>query len=561
MRKNTAPWALAGVLLFGAACGGKGAGTTSGGSGGTGSTDSPGSTAVTDPGQNATGSTGSASSGTSNSGTGSSNTGSSTTGGSDSNTGNTSTGSTGTGSAASTPVVGPLPASSAAPFAYTREWYVATSGSDSNDGSQSKPFRTISRALSAVHPGERINVMGGSYAEHVGIMGSVAAGTATAPIALQGYSNPILTVGSGSWAMVEVQKPYWLIDGFEIDAGGANHAGVSFSDSTQGDVLSNCDVHSGTAGAAVAIVSNATGVRVDHNHIHDYWVTGQDAHGVLVEWTTRNSTITNNRIHDVSGDSVQCEGPETYSDTAAPADTVLIANNEFFHNGEQGVDIKTCHNVTVRDNFMHDFTESSLPGGCSMVVHMSALDVLVEGNLFVNVGKAIALGGNHIGPVPTNVTIRKNRFVGLHTGSTLDGTALRIENSENAQVLNNTMTQVDGPAMILGHGDQGNTTDLTVENNLVDAANAVNLGGYGVNLTFARNLYRPSATFAGPGVSGALSSWQQKLGYDKDAVSADPQLSTDGNLTPGPVAVDQGMDVGLPFCGAAPEIGAVEVCR
>ena len=55
----------------------------------------------------------------------------------------------------------------AAPLAATNEFHVSVSGDDANDGSPSKPFKTISAAAQAAYPGDVITVHAGVYREHV----------------------------------------------------------------------------------------------------------------------------------------------------------------------------------------------------------------------------------------------------------------------------------------------------------------------------------------------------------------------------------------------------------
>jgi len=99
-----------------------------------------------------------------------------------------------------------------------KDWYVSPTGSDSAAGTSAQPFRTISRAIAAVGPGERILVNAGTYAERVRITGTVRAGTATAPIRLQGVGKPKIVPAAGGYgSLVQIEKPYWTVDGFEVD--------------------------------------------------------------------------------------------------------------------------------------------------------------------------------------------------------------------------------------------------------------------------------------------------------------------------------------------------------
>ncbi|HET9449698.1 MAG TPA: right-handed parallel beta-helix repeat-containing protein, partial [Aggregicoccus sp.] len=432
------------------------------------------------------------------------------------------------------PVPTPVPTPTPTPVTYVREWVVAPTGSDSAAGSSAAPFRSIGKALSVVGPGERITVKAGTYAERVAIEGTVRAGTAAAPIRLQGEGMPRLVPGSSSSSMVAIRKPYWHVDGFEVDAQGTPKFGVVFYDATTtGSVLSGSRVHNGTAGAAVTTFQYATGVTIEGNEIHDYSRGSEDAHGVLVQYSSKNITVRNNRIHGVSGDSVQCIGPEDYS-TLPPADGVLIEGNEMYSNVENGFDIKTCYNVVIRKNVMHDFDAAG-------VVHMSAAHVLIEDNEFFNVGKAIAIGGNHYGPVPTNVVVHRNRIRDVPKNSSgWEGNAIRLENSEGAQVVNNTIVNVGNAAIMLGGGTGGATSNLSVFNNLLQgSASVLHVGSQAPGLKVGNNLYASSAKVYVSGTGSLSFSAWMSLGRDSGSFESALPLSS-GSFTPGSSAVDKG---------------------
>src|SRR4051812_48348165 len=120
---------------------------------------------------------------------------------------------------------------------YTREWYVATTGNDGASGSSGAPFRTLQKAISMAGPGERINVRSGTYSGRVLIHPGVRGGTASAPIVLQGEGARLVYDGP-EFTIVQVERPYWHIDGFVIDAEGRFHMGVGFLGETQGSSLS-----------------------------------------------------------------------------------------------------------------------------------------------------------------------------------------------------------------------------------------------------------------------------------------------------------------------------------
>jgi parallel beta helix pectate lyase-like protein/uncharacterized protein DUF1565 len=446
-----------------------------------------------------------------------------------------------------------------------KDWYVSPAGVDSAPGSSAQPFRTITRALAVVGPGERILVSAGTYAERVRITGTVRAGTAAAPIRLQGVNAPkLVPPATESGSLVQIEKPYWTVDGFEADVQGKAFYAAHFAGMVTGSVLSHCNLHGGSSGAGVSTHFACVGATIQDNEIHHFQRVGEDAHGILVQPGSKQITILRNVLHDNSGDSIQCIGPEDLS-SEPPADGVTIQDNTMYHDGEQAVDVKTCSNVLIKHNVMRDYLEA-LPGGCSVVVHMSASEVTIQDNDISNVGKAIAIGGNHVGPVPYHVVVKQNRIRNVVKGNQLEGVGIRLENSQSARVFNNTFSGVGYAAIMAGGGTGGATSDLMIKDNLVSTGSSIAygiyLGAYMNGLLSRYNLFAPGTLFSAIAASGArqtldISGWQSVTGQDHPSRVADPRLDPT-TLVPGPAAVDWGEYVGISYCGAGPDIGARE---
>ncbi|AEI68348.1 nitrous oxide reductase family maturation protein NosD [Corallococcus macrosporus] len=447
------------------------------------------------------------------------------------------------------------------PPTYAREWYVSPSGDDSANGSRAQPLRSISKALTLVGPGEIIRVQKGTYTEKLVIGASAKAGTAEAPITLRGEDLPkIVPTGSG-WFMAHVQRPHWRIEGFEFDVRGQRQVAVTFSGNTTGTVLAGNELHHGAFGSGISTDNGANGITIEDNHIHHFARGDDDSHGVVIAPTSADITVRGNDIHDNSGDSVQCLGPEGFSDNA-PARGVLIEDNDMYDNRENAVDIKTCHDVVVRGNRMYGFEKSTSSRGEALVVHYSARDVVIEDNDISDASLGIAVGGNRVGAPPTNVSIRRNR---IHDLKTPEGSGIRIENGSDVRVLHNTVVGTDGFAFVVGHGTGGPSTSVAVRNNVFATRNAVSMGLSAPGLSMASNLYLAGAAFntgifvapTSDWLGGTLATWLSSgVELDSDE-SGEPLVDLDP-LMPGERAVDRGMDLGLPFCGAAPDIGAVE---
>ena len=450
----------------------------------------------------------------------------------------------------------PLPASAS----YSRSIYVSTSGSDTADGSQSAPFQTIAKAISVASPGTRIVVNEGSYAEGVDVNEQSPSGLDDQKIILQAQGHVVLQPGRGS-SVVHIARAHWVIDGFEIDVQGQPKYAVSFDRGSDGSEITNSVIHHGSLGGGVTTSPGAENILIDNNEIFDFMRNdGHDSHGVVIQPGSKNVVVRNNDIHDVGADSVQCLGPETFPEYngVTPADGITIEDNLLYNTRENATDIKTCSNVTIRHNRMHTYHANAYAkDGCVIVIHMSAKNVTVEGNEIYDGGKAIAIGGNHTGPVPTNVVVRKNLIHDMITGPGMDGIGVRLENSSGAVIENNTFTNIQGPALVVGHGTGGPTQNLTVENNVIDAQDAISLGTEAPGLKLENNLYRSGAQFGSLKGNVDFTAWQSQ-GFDQGSNEVASPIADPQSLAPDQSAVDHGLDDGLPHCGNAIDLGAVE---
>ena len=85
------------------------------------------------------------------------------------------------------------------------DYYVSTTGSDSADGSVDRPLSTLTKALSLVQPGERIQLREGVYKEYVNSLTfEVASGTQLAPITVESYP--------GEMAVIDGSERHWSED-------------------------------------------------------------------------------------------------------------------------------------------------------------------------------------------------------------------------------------------------------------------------------------------------------------------------------------------------------------
>ncbi len=101
--------------------------------------------------------------------------------------------------------------------------YVATSGLDTDPGTLSNPYKTITKAISVSVPGDTIYVRGGTHAYNAKInIASSKAGTASSRYWLLAYPNerPVLDFSTmpaaGTERGLQLSGNYWVIRGFDF---------------------------------------------------------------------------------------------------------------------------------------------------------------------------------------------------------------------------------------------------------------------------------------------------------------------------------------------------------
>lgn len=94
------------------------------------------------------------------------------------------------------------------------DYYVTTSGSDRNPGTQSAPWRTIAHAASVVSAGSTVHVQPGTYTESEITVSQ--SGHAGSPIAFISDSTLGAVIADRSWHAFNITGSYVTIQGFEV---------------------------------------------------------------------------------------------------------------------------------------------------------------------------------------------------------------------------------------------------------------------------------------------------------------------------------------------------------
>ncbi|MDQ3912308.1 MAG: C40 family peptidase [Actinomycetota bacterium] len=311
--------------------------------------------------------------------------------------------------------------------------------------------------------------------------------------------------------------------------------------------------------------------------MHEYsWTEAdgspKDSHGLLIYRYSKRILVKGNDSWGHTGDDLQCVDEDGMPSADDPSDITIEGNRygNTYPGGtlrtrtrENAIDIKTCHNVTVRKNKMFGFRPvGTAPGGAALVAHVKADKVLVEQNRFWDNGIVASLGSKENGGVGS-VVFRRNLIFDSSTESGGKGGGVRVGPATRFEAYHNTFHNVPAYAMSLGYDlDPSASVDhaVLINNMVAEAGSAIQIYAPNVpDLTSDRNLF-----WNAPLPSG----WQ----YDRTSVFKDPMFVDDprnndyytkSGSPARDVALHEPMFVDTAnsnYCDAGPDIGFLESC-
>lgn len=427
-----------------------------------------------------------------------------------------------------TPTPSPTTTTDPTPSPIAGSYYVSPTGSDNNTGSSSAPFYSISKAITvAAAPGSTIYVRGGTYNYDTTISLSQS-GTASAKINLLAYpgEKPVLNFSTQIYGAANrafnLLGDYWYIKGLEICYAGDNGMKIEGSHNT----IENCVFHhNGDSGIQLGFAhatENPNGVLCSYNEIincdsylnFDFDNAGSDADGFAC------------KMHNGKGNKfVGCRSWHNSDDGWDLFETdwaVEITNCWTWHNGDKA-----------------DFDAIYL---AKMGKTMSSF----QGN-----GNGFKLGGNGTGGSSKGTHIVKNCVSFDNNYRSRKGFD---QNSHKGGIILYNCTAF------------GNGYNYMFEDNADSGA----VNEFKNNVSFA-----PKGSLAYEFASGAVqqnNSWNISCtADDSDFKSLSESLAlaqrqSDGSLplndfaklAAGSDLIDKGVNVGLPYKGSAPDLGAFE---
>jgi hypothetical protein len=255
-------------------------------------------------------------------------------------------------------------------------YYVATTGSDSNSGSQSSPWRTLQYAVSKLTPGATLDVEAGSYAGFIvgwdpagqSVYGTIA-GTASNPITIQ--ADPAAAAGSVIINARNKETPvgidlepgcdYITLSGFTIQGG----SGIA-TYPTRSEGVKLCGNHDSVTSCTVKNIDYGFGILADNANyvlLKGNTVSGTGSHGnsdyghgIYLSGTCTGAVINGNTIHDNDYIGIHINGDASEGGTGIVTNA-LIENNVIYNNGQNGINADGLQSSTIENNLIYGYAK------------------------------------------------------------------------------------------------------------------------------------------------------------------------------------------------------------
>ncbi len=405
-----------------------------------------------------------------------------------------------------TPTPGPSPTPGA-----TGTWYVAPTGNDANPGTITQPFFTVNKAASAAVAGDTIYLRGGTYAYNATQTLSKS-GTAQGVYKIWAYpgERPVLDFStqarSTSSRGFNITGAYWHLKGLEITRAGDN--GIK------------CDGGNNTFENLVLHHNDDTGLQIGNS--------------------TTPSAAANNLV-------LNCDSYRNFDPAGAGGNADGFACK--LGTGAGNV-FRGCRAWENSDDGW-DFYDSSAPATIESCWTWHNGDRALFGGQAGN-GNGFKVGGNYNHAAHTlKNCVSFNHVYGDGASNTKgfdQNHAMSGQTMFNCTAWNNRInysfaeTPNDGSHHVLKNnvGFAATVSNVSLSTDTIQQNNSWNLA-----------VTADAADFQSLSEADAAAARQADNSLPNNAFA---------RLVAGSDLIDKGVNVGLPYCGAAPDLGAFEVC-
>jgi parallel beta-helix repeat protein len=442
-----------------------------------------------------------------------------------------------------------------------RNLYVAINGNNNNPGTITQPWRTIGYAVSSasgVHSGDTIVVRQGNYPEEVF---PEVSGTATQPIILRRLKNETVSLDPGK-IRFESGVNHWKIYGMVIKHSSSSGLEINGTHAANFLTVLKC-TFSHNEQDGIYLSGSFGGIQIRSCDIQfNGEVNGvpqnEEGHGIVIygssgQLIVKNSLIANNWHKGIAygSDVTQYDG-----------DNSQIDSNMIINNYESGLDFSP-DNSFVRHNYISRNGQRDIESGEWGDKGVMAKGICSHTTFAFNVIKSS--GGMELAPLGDqcyyyNNTLYKDIFYTAVPGSPYQSTIMFYDSYDPSSVFRNNiicnmLSQEDHHWAIIAEVYQAYTSQ-TWSNNLYWAPNSSQQSPDN----------KPFKLYGAPGPGGNMKTLAEVQATwpnaENNSIYVNPSFisSPDSNfqLLPNSPAIDAGYNVGFPYVGQAPDIGAYE---
>jgi hypothetical protein len=426
----------------------------------------------------------------------------------------------------------------AANHALAAEYYVATTGSDSNPGTQASPFATLTKGASTAGAGDTVYIRGGTYYPGGGFTFSKSGTSDTNRIKYWAYQ--------GEKPVFDFSKTSGHPNGFSVNGSWLHFKGIEI-----------CNLTEDTSAINAIVISNAS------NDIMELMNTHHNAgSGIFISHGSGGHLFLNCDSHDnydptsAQGDGQNADGFGVHYQAAGDGTSTTIRGCRAWWNSDDGYDfINQEFPVTIENSWAFGSGFSNYGAGRP-----------ADGN-----GNGFKIGSSKTGIrhlVQNNVAwgCKAAGFYANHSsGGNTWYNNTSFQNGTQFNMLASTWSEPNGG------GTRTDGVHLTgakahiMRNNIAFPNKNEYITGYDVDTQFNSwdlNITPAAKDFLSitdPSVSGtgqSVETTSPVLG-PRQADGSLPNVDF-MKLAAGSAMIDKGTDVKLPFVGAAPDLGAYE---
>ena len=355
-------------------------------------------------------------------------------------------------------------------------YYVSLSGSDSNSGTSSSPFKTFAKALKPLKPGDTLYIRAGTWTQQLDLMANKTSGTSSAYIKIAGYPGEKVTIRyadptEASYGPIKARGEthrYLIFENLVLDGSNTtNKTNWQIRGGNHHFILRNLEIKNFKA-TGLFIVAND--VQVINCTIHDQITVGTSRHYGIYLGSGSNVMIQGTRIYNNPGGGIH-----VYN---GPISNLTIRNNALYNNN--GMSSSSVGGILVWGK------SSSIISSTKIYNNLSYKNGTSSGS---GPASGILVGPYTSGTKVWNNTVYGNKGYGVQIG---------FDTTTKSTVVQNNISYGNGKGNYINKGSSTTytnnvTTDpkfVSVSSNNFQLQSSSPAANKGVNLSSVPNDYR-----------------------------------------------------------------------